>query len=79
MSEIVDVIIPDIGDFEEVEVVEILVSPGQRVETGASLISIESDKATVEVPAPRGGVVREILVELGDRVSQGSVTSQLEI
>jgi dihydrolipoamide dehydrogenase len=78
MSEIVDVIIPDIGDFEEVEVVEILVSPGQRVETGASLISIESDKATVEVPAPRGGVVREILVELGDRVSQGSVIARIE-
>jgi dihydrolipoamide dehydrogenase len=78
MSEIVDVIIPDIGDFEEVEVVEILVSPGQRIEAGASLISIESDKATVEIPAPHGGVVREILVALGDRVSQGSVIARVE-
>jgi dihydrolipoamide dehydrogenase len=78
MSEIVDIVVPDIGDFEEVEVVEILVSPGHRVEAGASLISIESDKATVEIPAPHGGVVREILVELGDRVSQGSVIARIE-
>lgn len=78
MSEIIDVIVPDIGDFEEVEVVEILVSSGQRIEAGASLISIESDKATVEIPASHGGVVREILVALGDRVSQGSVIARVE-
>jgi len=78
MSQLIDVIIPDIGDFEEVEVVEILVSPGQEVEAEASLISIESDKATVEIPAPHRGVVREILVQLGDRVSQGSLIARIE-
>jgi dihydrolipoamide dehydrogenase len=78
MSEIVDITVPDIGDFEEVEVVEILVSPGDEVEVGASLISIESDKATIEVPSPHPGIVREILVELGDRVSQGSLIARIE-
>lgn len=78
MTQMVDVMIPDIGDFEEVEVVEILVSPGDDVEAGDSLISIESDKATVEVPSPQAGVVREILVQLGDRVSQGSPIARIE-
>ncbi len=78
MSEVVTVAVPDIGDFEEVEVVEILVQPGDTVAADDSLISIESDKATLEVPAPCAGVVREVLVALGDRVSQGSAIVQLE-
>lgn len=64
--------VPDIGDFEDVEVVEILVGPGDRVELEDSLVSIESDKATMEIPSPVAGEVGEVHVSLGDRVSEGS-------
>jgi len=78
MSESVEVVVPDIGDFEDVEVVEILVGPGDRVAVEDSLISIESDKATIEVPCPRAGTVREVAVSLGDRVSEGSLILTLD-
>jgi len=78
MSGPIDIPVPDIGDFEDVEVVEILVAAGDRVEVETSLISIESDKATMEVPSPRAGTVREIAVALGDRVSAGSVILSLD-
>jgi pyruvate dehydrogenase E2 component (dihydrolipoamide acetyltransferase) len=74
-----EVVVPDIGDFADVEVVEILVAPGARVAKEASLISIESDKATLEVPSPWAGTVVEIHVKLGDRVSQGSRVATLEV
>jgi pyruvate dehydrogenase E2 component (dihydrolipoamide acetyltransferase) len=74
-----EVVVPDIGDFHDVEVVEILVAPGARVAKDASLISIESDKATLEVPSPWAGTVAEIHVKLGDRVSQGSRVASLEV
>jgi pyruvate dehydrogenase E2 component (dihydrolipoamide acetyltransferase) len=74
-----EVVVPDIGDFADVEVVEILVAPGARVAKDASLISIESDKATLEVPSPWAGSVRELHVKLGDRVSQGSRVATLEL
>jgi pyruvate dehydrogenase E2 component (dihydrolipoamide acetyltransferase) len=73
-----EVVVPDIGDFADVEVVEILVAPGARVSKDGSLISIESDKATLEVPSPWAGTVLEIHVKLGDRVSQGSRVATLE-
>ena len=79
MSDVVAVAVPDIGEFEDVEVVEILVQPGDTVAADDSLISIESDKATLEVPAPCAGIVRELLVALGDRVSQGSTILQLAV
>jgi len=79
MSELVAVEIPDIGDFEDVEVVEILVQVGDVVAADDSLISIESEKATLEVPAPFAGIVREVLVALGDQVSQGSPIVRLEV
>jgi len=78
LSQVVTVAVPDIGDFEDVEVVEILVQPGDSVAVDDSLISIESDKATLEVPAPCAGVVRAVTVALGDRVSQGSTIVELE-
>ena len=65
--------VPDIGDFKDVPVVEIMVKVGDTVKAEQALISLESDKATMEVPAPLGGVVQEILVKLGDLVSEGSV------
>lgn len=67
-----DVIVPDIGDFKDVPVIEILVKPGDRVEADAPLVTLESDKATMDVPAPAAGVVREIKVKVGDKVSQGT-------
>jgi pyruvate dehydrogenase E2 component (dihydrolipoamide acetyltransferase) len=73
-----EVRVPDIGDFKDVEVIEILVKPGDSVAKEQSLISLESDKATMEIPSPEAGVVRELVVKLGDKVSEGSVILQLE-
>ena len=70
--------VPDIGDFDEVPVIEILVSVGDSVAVEDPLVTLESDKATMDVPAPTAGVVREISVSIGDRVSQGSVLMSLE-
>ncbi len=78
MSDSIEVKVPDIGDFEEVEVIEVLVSPGDQIEGEASLITLESDKATMEIPAPNGGVVRDIKVKVGDRVSQGDPILMLD-
>ncbi len=78
MANVVDVKVPDIGDFKDVEVVEVLVKPGDTVTKEQSLISLESDKATMEIPAPEAGVVKEMVVKLGDKVSQGSVILRLE-
>jgi pyruvate dehydrogenase E2 component (dihydrolipoamide acetyltransferase) len=73
-----DVIVPDIGDYQNVPVIEVLVKDGQRVEKDAALITLESEKATMEVPAPEAGVVRGIKVKVGDKVSQGDVIMALE-
>ena len=74
----IEVKVPDIGDFKEVEVVEVLVKPGDAVAKEQSLISLESDKATMEIPSPQAGVVKEMVVKLGDKVSQGSLILKLE-
>ena len=70
--------VPDIGDFDDVPVIEILVSVGDTVAVEDPLVTLESDKATMDVPAPLAGVVREISVSVGDRVSQGSVLMSVE-
>jgi pyruvate dehydrogenase E2 component (dihydrolipoamide acetyltransferase) len=70
-SDSVSVAVPDIGDFEDVPVIEILVSPGDSVAIDDPLLTLESDKATMDVPAPVAGTVRELLVKIGDKVSQG--------
>jgi pyruvate dehydrogenase E2 component (dihydrolipoamide acetyltransferase) len=70
--------VPDIGDFDDVPVIEILVSVGDSVAVEDPLVTLESDKATMDVPAPMAGVVREINVSLGDRVAQGSILMSLE-
>lgn len=72
------IVVPDIGDFEDVEVIEILVSEGDTIAAEDSLISVESDKATMEIPAPEAGVVKEVKVAMGDKVSEGSVILMLE-
>ena len=74
-----DVLVPDIGDFKEIEVIEILVKPGDRVAKEQSLVSLESDKATMEIPSPEAGVVRELKLKVGDKVSEGSVILVLEL
>ena len=77
-SHVVEVKVPDIGDFKDVEVIEILVKPGDAVAKEQSLISLESDKASMEIPAPEAGVVQSIVVKLGDKVSEGSLILNLE-
>jgi pyruvate dehydrogenase E2 component (dihydrolipoamide acetyltransferase) len=72
------VLVPDIGDFKEIEVIEVLVKPGDTVSKEQSLITLESDKATMEIPSPGAGVVKEIRVKVGDKVSQGSAILVLE-
>jgi pyruvate dehydrogenase E2 component (dihydrolipoamide acetyltransferase) len=66
------VLVPDIGDFKEVEVIEVLVKPGDAVSKEQSLVTLESDKATMEIPSPNAGVVKEIKIKVGDKVSKGS-------
>ena len=78
MGAIKEVVVPDIGDFNDVPIIEVMVKPGDTVKPEDSLITLESDKATMEVPAPFGGVVKEIKVKLGDKVSQGSLILTLE-
>jgi pyruvate dehydrogenase E2 component (dihydrolipoamide acetyltransferase) len=73
-----EVRVPDIGDFKDVEIIEVLVKPGDEVTAEAGLIVLESDKATMEVPAPLTGIVRELKVKLGDRVSEGTVIATME-
>ena len=73
-----DVKVPDIGDFSEVPVVSILVSVGDQVDAEDPLIELESDKATMEVPSPAAGTVKEVKVAEGDNVSEGSVILALE-
>src|SRR5882672_12391623 len=73
-----EVKVPDIGDFKNVEVIEILVKPGDAVAKEQSLVSLESDKATMEIPSPDAGVVKELKLKVGDKVSQGSVILALE-
>ena len=75
---IVEIKVPDIGDFRDVEVIEVLVNPGDTINTEDSLISIESDKAVMEIPAPRAGIVKQIHVAVGDKVSEGSLIVTLE-
>ena len=78
MAAPVDIKVPDIGDFKDVEVIEILVKPGDTVAREQSLVSLESDKATMEIPSPEAGVVKELKLKVGDKVSQGSLILTLE-
>jgi len=78
VATIEDILVPDIGDFAGVEVIEILVKPGDRIAAEQSLLTLESDKATMEIPAPRAGVVREIKVKLGDKIGAGDLILTLE-
>ncbi len=78
MAQIREVHVPDIGEFDDVEVVELLVAPGDTVSVDQSLITLESDKASMEVPSPTAGVVAELRVAIGDTVAEGNVILTLE-
>jgi pyruvate dehydrogenase E2 component (dihydrolipoamide acetyltransferase) len=74
----IDVVVPDIGDFDQVAVIEVLVKPGDTVKAEQSLITVESDKASMEIPSSHAGVVRQLKVQLGDKVSKGSTILVLD-
>src|SRR3546814_210138 len=78
MSKLVEINVPDIGDFKEVEVIEVLGAEGDTIKTEQSLITVESDKASMEIPASAGGVVKEVKVKVGDKVAKGSAIVVVE-
>jgi pyruvate dehydrogenase E2 component (dihydrolipoamide acetyltransferase) len=78
MSQIIEIKVPDIGDYKDVPVIEVLVKPGDTVEKEQSIVVLESDKATMDVPSSHSGVVKEVKVKVGDNLSQGSVVVILE-
>jgi dihydrolipoamide dehydrogenase len=78
MANLIEVKVPDIGDFKDVPIIEVLVRPGDRVKTEEPLITLESDKASMDVPSPLDGVVKELKVKVGDKVSEGSLILMAE-
>lgn len=78
MSQIIEVKVPDIGGFDAVPIIEISVKPGDRVQAEDSLITLESDKATMDVPSPVAGVIKEVTVKIGDKVAEGSLIVRIE-
>ncbi|MDH4189692.1 MAG: E3 binding domain-containing protein, partial [Betaproteobacteria bacterium] len=79
MSSLLEVKVPDIGDFKDIGVIEVLVQPGETVTKEQTLVTLESDKATMEIPSPADGVVKELRLRVGDRVSQGSPILALNV
>jgi pyruvate/2-oxoglutarate dehydrogenase complex dihydrolipoamide acyltransferase (E2) component len=78
MSQLIDIKVPDIGDFSEVPVIDVFVKPGDVIKVDDALVTLESDKATMDVPASAAGVVKEVLVKLGDKISEGTVVVRVE-
>ena len=78
MSQLVEVKVPDIGDFADVPVIELFVKPGDTIKAEDAICTLESDKATMDVPSSHSGVVKEVLIKLGDKVSEGIVLLKLE-
>ena len=79
MSKIVKVEVPDIGDFSEVDIIEVLVEAGSVVAEEDALITLESDKATIEIPSPSAGIIKEVMVKVNGKVSQGDVILTMEL
>ena len=78
MSQVVEIKVPDIGDYKDVPVIEVLVKAGDTVNAEDSLVTLESDKATMDVPSPKSGIVKEVKIKVGDSVSEGSLVLLLE-
>ncbi|MFS2117904.1 biotin/lipoyl-containing protein, partial [Herbaspirillum frisingense] len=74
----VEIEVPDIGDFKEVEVIEVMVKVGDTVKAEQSLLTVESDKASMEIPSSHAGVIKELKVKLGDKVAKGSIIATIE-
>ena len=70
--------VPDIGDFKDVEIIEILVKPGDQINKNDPIVTIESDKSSVEIPSPSSGQIKDLKVKVGDKVSEGSLLVTLE-
>ena len=70
--------VPDIGDFKDVEVIEVLVKPGDQINKNDPVVTIESDKSSVEIPSPAAGEIKDLKVKIGDRVSEGSILATIE-
>jgi pyruvate/2-oxoglutarate dehydrogenase complex dihydrolipoamide acyltransferase (E2) component len=77
VTKTIDIVVPDLGDFENVEVIEVLVGSGENVEREDGLITVETDKASMDIPSPENGVVDKLAVNVGDTVSTGDVIGQL--
>ncbi|MTV55713.1 biotin/lipoyl-containing protein, partial [Pseudoduganella buxea] len=75
---IVEVKVPNIGDFKEVEVIELMIKPGDTIKVDQSLVTVESDKASMEIPSTHAGVVQEIKIKVGDKVSEGTLLLMVE-
>ena len=71
--------VPDIGDFKDVEVIEVLVKPGDQINKNDPIVTIESDKSSVEIPSPAAGEIKDLKVKIGDKVSEGSVLATIEM
>ena len=78
MSQVIEVKVPDIGDFKDVPIIELCVKAGDTVNAEDALVTLESDKATIDIPSPAGGVIKELKVNIGDKVSEGSLIAVLE-
>ena len=78
MSQLIELKVPDIGDFAEVPVIEVFIKPGDVIKVDDTLVTLESDKATMDVPASAAGVVKEVLVKLGDKIGEGAVVARIE-
>ena len=78
MANLIEVTVPDIGDFKNVEIIDVIVKPGDQITAEDPMITLETDKATMDVPVPASGIVREVMVKVGDRVSEGSLLLTLE-
>ena len=74
-----EVLVPDIGSFKDVEIIEVLVNVGDTIAVEDSLITIESDKSSMEIPSPVAGVIKELKVKVGDRISEGSLVVMMEV
>lgn len=79
MTELKKILIPDIGDFKDIPIIEVLIKAGDEVKAEDSLITLESDKATIEIPSPYSGRIKEIFVKAGDKVSEGTAVLTLEV
>ena len=79
MSQIIEVKVPDIGNFKDVPIIDVLVKVGDTVKAEDALLTLESDKATIDIPSPADGVIAELTVKVGDKVSEGSLACALRL